>query len=117
MPLSLGIEHRGEVLFGTRQGSDLCHVEGRQTIFERSDPIYYAAVMRETLPRGARLVLELDVDGVTVGPFPVEVDPPLDCIGTARSIAPLGSGTYVIRFRDDSRPGSPDLATGTFTVR
>src|SRR4029077_10825644 len=84
--------------------------------FDPSDPIFFAAVMRETVRPGAHVVYEFDGPGAAVGPIPVTVEPPFDCLGSKSPIGPLAPGTYVIRYRYGDSPGSADLASGSFTV-
>jgi hypothetical protein len=111
-----GLAHRGEVLFATRASTDACSPIGQASAFGPSDRIFLTAVMRETVQTGSRVVFEAEAAGETVGPFPVTTQPPYDCLGTSESIGPLDPGTYTVRYRYDGQPGTPDLATGTFTI-
>jgi hypothetical protein len=107
---------RGHVLFGTAAGTDVCSPRGQTNVFGPADPIFLAAIMRETVQPGSHVVYEIDGPGATAGPFPVTLTPPYDCLGTKQPIGPLDPGTYVIRYRYDLQPATAELATGTFTV-
>jgi hypothetical protein len=72
--------------------------------------------MRETVQAGSQVVVEIDFSGQTVGPNPITVQPPFDCIRTTESVGPWEPDTYVVRYRYDGQPGTPDLASGTFVV-
>jgi hypothetical protein len=62
------------------------------------------------------VVIEVEGPSAAAGPFPISAQPPFDCLGTTSSIGPLDPGTYVFRYRYADKPGSPDLAMGSFTV-
>jgi hypothetical protein len=113
-----GLAHRGEVLFATHAATDVCSPAGQTTVFGQSDAIFDVAIMRETVEPGTPVVLEIDAPGGrTAGPFPVTSQPPFDCLGGSLTTGPLDPGTYVVHYRYDGQPDTPDLATGTFTVR
>ncbi len=110
--------HRGEVFFfATQPASDLCMPPGQTIVFGSSDPIFATAIMREKVKPASHVVLEIDGPGGTAGPYPVGVEPPFDCLSWTLTTGPLDPGTYIVRCRYDGQPGTPDLATGTFTVK
>jgi hypothetical protein len=110
------VTHRGEILFSTNAATDACTAIGPASSFGPTDPIYLVAVLRETVKAGSHAVYEIDGPGLHVGPLPVPVEPPFDCIRTTSSLGPLDPGTYAVRYGYDGQPASQDLATGTFTV-
>jgi hypothetical protein len=110
------VAHRGDVLLGTAVAVDACTPAGQTSMFATSDPIYFVAVMRETVQPGSHVVYEIDGPGATAGLFPVTVPPPFDCLYTTESSGPLAPGSYVVRYRYDGQPATADLAKGTFTV-
>ncbi|MEA2605817.1 MAG: hypothetical protein QOI00_574 [Chloroflexota bacterium] len=111
-----GVAHRGDVLFGSGVTADVCSPAGQATVFGQSDPIFVAAVMRETVQPGSQVVFEIDAPSDKVGPLPVTVQPPFDCLGSKESIGPLEPGTYIVRYRYDGQSGTAELAYGTFTI-
>ena len=106
---------RGQVLLGTGAGTDTCSVTGQTVVFGPTDPIFMAAIMRETVQTGSHVVVEIDGPGGTVGPVDVTAPPPFDCFKPG-SIGPFDPGTYVVRYRYADQPGTADLARGTFTI-
>jgi hypothetical protein len=111
-----GVANRGHVAFGTGAPSGSCIPGGQKAVFDPSEPIYLAAVMRETVQPGARVLHLISGPGLEGGTTPVAVEPPYDCLMSTRSIGPLPPGTYVVRYRYADRPELPDLAAGSFTI-
>jgi hypothetical protein len=111
-----GSADRWAVSFGTGAAADQCAISGRRSEFGPTDPIFLAAVLRETVEPGSRVVRRIDGPGFAGIPVAVAVEPPFDCLVSTTSLGPLPPGTYVVRYTDESRPGSPDLAAGSFTV-
>jgi len=111
------LAHRGEVLFGSNAGTDVCTVMGQASEFGPTDSVFLAAVMREKVETGARVVYEVETQDGTSGPYPVTARPPFDCLGSTDALDPLEPGTYVVRYRYDAQPDAPDLASGTLTIR
>ena len=111
-----GATHRGQVLFSTQAATDACTPVGQASGFGPTGTIYLVAVMRETVQVGSHVVYEIHGPDLNVGPRPVTVEPPFDCISTSSSIGPLDAGTYTVRYRYDGQPATQDLASGTFVV-
>ena len=111
-----GRDHRGDVLFFQGRPPDDCSPAGQATAFGPADTIFMTAFMREEMQTVSRLLIEIDGPGVTVGPFPMTARPPFDCLGNTKAIGPFEPGTYVVRWRYNGQPGTPDLAIGTFTI-
>jgi len=109
--------HRGEVLFSTHAIGGDCSVQGSQAVFGQTEPIFYVATMRETVKPGSRVVVQVQGPGMTDEAYPIAVEPPFDCLVAKDSVGTFDPGTYVVHFRYEGQPGSPDLATGTFIVR
>jgi hypothetical protein len=110
------IQHRGEVLFGTRPGSDLCTPAAQAIVFGPEDSIFLVATMRETVRVGSRVVEVIDGPSGTGAPVLIDAEPPFDCLGTSDPWSPPDQGTYVVHFRYEGQPTTPDLARGTFTI-
>ncbi len=112
-----GIDHRGEILFGTRAGADVCSVAGQTTVFGPDDPIFLAAVMRETVQTGSHVVFEMDGPGRDAGagpgnrPTAVRL-PRLDWIHRALRSRHLHRPLPLRRSSRDSRPGEWNVHDG-----
>ena len=51
------VANRGEVLFFKERASEKCSSAGQVTVFGPADPIFLAAVMRETVQPGSHVVV------------------------------------------------------------
>jgi hypothetical protein len=104
---------RGQVLFGTALGPNLCSVGGETRTIEADDPIFFAAVLRNRLTGDAEVRLTVTRDGE---PFFDNTDPPngteFECYGSRESIGPLEPGVYQF---DVTHDGSLE-ASGTLTI-
>jgi hypothetical protein len=105
---------RGEVLFFNAYPTS-CSPTGHLTVFGPADPIFLTAVMREKVQAGSHVVTEVIGPGLTGGPIRVKNDR-FDCLLGAQQLPWHDPGTYVVRYRYDGQPGTPDLAIGTFTI-
>jgi len=114
---SATLQHRGEVIFGARAGSDVCAPAGLATEFGPNDSIFIAAIMRETVKPGSRVVEEIDGPFGAIGSVSVDLQPPYDCFGSTGSLSQLDPGTYTVHVRYDGQPHRAELATGGFVVR
>ena len=109
-------DHRGEVLFFHAYPTS-CSATGHLTVFGPADPIFLTAVMREKVQAGSHVVTEVSGPGLTVGPIRVNNENDrFDCLMGAKPLPWHDPGTYVVRYRYDGQPGTPDLASGTFTI-
>lgn len=104
---------RGQVLFGTSLGPNLCSVGGETRTIEAGDPVFFAAVLRNRLAGDAEVRLTVTRDGE---PFFDNTDPPdgteFECYGSRNSIGPLESGVYQFEVTHD---GAVE-ASGTLTI-
>jgi len=103
----------GQVLFGTALGSDLCSVGGETRTMAATDPVFFAAVLKNRLGGDQSIRLTMTRDGET---FFESVDPAngteFECYGSRESVGPLEAGVYVFEV---TRDGAVE-ATGTLTV-
>ena len=108
---------RGQVLFGTAAGPNLCSVGGETRTIEAGDPVFFAAVLRNRLSGDAEVRLTVTRDGE---PFFDNTDPPdgneFECYGSRESIGPLEPGAYQFEVTHDGAveasgtPRSPETA-------
>ncbi len=104
---------RGQVLFGTSLGSDLCSVGGETRTLTTTDPVYFAAVLKNRLggDQSIRLTVTRNAE-----PFFENVDPAngteFECYGSRESVGPLEAGVYVFEVTH----GGEIEASGTLTV-
>ena len=108
-------ELRGEVLFFNAYPTS-CSSTGHLTVFGPADQIFLTAVMREKVQAGSRVVTEVIGPGLTVGPIRVNNNDRFDCLLGAEPLPWRDPGTYFVRYRYEGQPGTPDLASGTFTI-
>lgn len=104
---------RGQILFGTAPGGDLCSVGAEARSVRSADPVYFAAVLRDRMPGTASIRLVVTRDGQ---PYFDHVEPAdgteFECYGSRESIGPLEPGVYVFEVTHD---GTVE-ASGTLTV-
>lgn len=104
---------RGQILFGTAAGADLCSVSGETRTVTRTDPVFFAAILKHRMAGSEAIRLTVTRDGL---PFFDNEEPAdgteFECYGSRESIGPLEHGVYVftITHNDDVE------ATGTLTV-
>ncbi|HET9083215.1 MAG TPA: hypothetical protein VFN41_02340 [Candidatus Limnocylindrales bacterium] len=109
-------EHRGEVLFHPAE-DDECAAAESVTAFGQAEPIFWTAVMRETVQPGSRVVVEIDGPGGTHDSRLVLVEPPFDCLVSSKPLRLDEPGSYVVRYQYAGLEDRPDLAKGTLTIR
>jgi hypothetical protein len=112
--LYLGIfQPRGQVLFGTSIGPNLCSVDGETRTVSPEDPVFFAAVLKHRLGGDAEVRLMVTRDGE---PFFDTTDPAngteFECYGSRESVGPLEPGEYVFEVTH----GGEVEASGTLTV-
>jgi len=104
---------RGQVLFGTALGPNLCSVGGETRTIEAGDPVFFAAVLRNRMAGDVEVRLTVTRDGE---PFFDNTDPPdgteFECYGSRESIGPLEPGVYVFEVTN----GDAVEASGTLTI-
>ena len=104
---------RGQVLFGTSLGPDLCSVGGETRTVTSSDPVFFAAVLRHRLGGDGAVRLTVTRDGE---PFFDNRDPPngteFDCYGSREAVGPLEPGVYVFEVTHEDEVE----AAGSLTV-
>ena len=104
---------RGQVLFGTAAGPNLCSVGGETRTIVAGDPVFFAAVLRNRLSGDAEVRLTVTRDGE---PFFDNTDPPdgteFECYGSRESIGPLEPGVYLFEVTHDDAVE----ASGTLTI-
>ena len=113
--LSLGLfrPQGGQVLFGTAAGPNLCSVAGETRTVTTTDPVFFAAILRNRMAGTEAITLTVTRDGQ---PF-FDNDEPADgtefeCYGSRESIGPLEPGVYVFTITHNAAVE----ATGPLTV-
>lgn len=104
---------RGQILFGTSLGPNLCTVGGETRTLTADDPVFFAAVLKNRLGGDESIRLTVTRDGQ---PFFDNADPAdgteFECYGSRESIGPLERGVYVFEVTH----GGEVEASGTLTV-
>ena len=104
---------RGQIVFGTTAGDDVCSIRSQTTAITARDTIFYAAHLKNSVGPAETLTLRITRNGQEVT---TDVLPPygseFDCFGLKEPIGPLQPGVYVFEVL---RAGAVE-ATGTLTV-
>jgi hypothetical protein len=87
---------KGKILFGTAAGKDLCSVGNPTNAVKTTDPIFFAAVLKEHLDGQQAIVFHITKDGVDFLKHDEPADgKPFDCYGNKESLGALAPGSYV----------------------
>ena len=104
---------RGQIVFGTAAGDDVCSIRSQTTAISARDTVYYAAHLKSSVGPSETLTLRITRNGqeVTTDELP-PYGSEFDCFGLKEPIGPLQPGVYVFEVL---RAGVVE-ATGTLTV-
>jgi hypothetical protein len=104
---------KGKVLFGTAAGKDLCSVGNATNTVRTTDPIFFAAVLKDHMDGQQAITFHVTRDGQEYSSHDEPADGSgFDCYGNTVSLGALKAGTYVFEVL---HAGDVE-ATGTLTV-
>jgi hypothetical protein len=82
---------KGKVLFGTEPGADLCSVGNQTNTVKTSDPLYFAAVLKDHMDGDQAITLRITKDGAEFVNYNEPADgTAFDCYGNRTSLSDLG---------------------------
>ena len=105
---------KGKVLFGTAAGPDVCSVDNQTASIATTDPLFWAAVLKDQVNGQQDAELHVTKDGGTFYDQSLPADgTAYDCFGNAEAIKDLDPGAYTFQVL---REGAIQ-ATGDLTVK
>ncbi|HVA85315.1 MAG TPA: hypothetical protein VNF73_03235 [Candidatus Saccharimonadales bacterium] len=113
--LLFGPSNKGQIIFGTAAGSDLCSVGNQTKTVNTGDPIYFTAILKDHMDGNQAVSLQVTKDGAAFGTLDEPADGiAFDCLaGKPDVLGTLASGQYhfVLLHNSDVE------ATGDLTVK
>jgi hypothetical protein len=110
----LVVNDKGKVLFGTAAGSDLCSVGNKTDTVKTTDPIFFAAILKDHMDGAQAITFHITKDGAEFVSHEEPADgTSFDCYGNKDSLGALEVGTYTFEVL---HTGTVE-ATGKLTVK